>query len=153
MNGTGAQCGVNINTDPYLTALTGWYHSINKVQVSNRIHHEGHAFHCARIVDQAVQPLAVGGGVGDEDVIADLLLAQPQGFIEVIGQNAAIAGEGEDLRDQRTDAERFTGHPNRGTAGTVRHVQGVGSGGIQIQHREGCVQVRHCEANIFFHEK
>src|SRR5690625_5538391 len=77
------------------------------------------------------QGLAVGRGVGEQDVVADGAAAvvvvggQPQGLGQCEGHDALIAGQVEDGAQQVTAAHGLAGHANGASVGSVGQVGGV----------------------------
>ena len=82
--------------------------------------------------DQAPQRRAVDRRVGDDDVVADPGLVQPQRLGDGEGQHAGEPVAGERPLDQRRHAQRLRRHPERLAGGPPHEVVGVGVERVEV---------------------
>ncbi len=81
------------------------------------------------------QRAAIGGRVGDDDVL-EPLLRQPQRLGQRVGERPLKAGPREHPLLQRAAAHRLAGQPDRLGRGAAFHVGGVGPEGVEVDDRE-----------------
>ena len=85
---------------------------------------------------------AVGGRVGDHDVVRHAGAHEPDRLRQREREHAVEPGAGQGPGDQLADADRLAGDPDRHAAGPVQQVGRVGVERVQVDHGERWVEGR-----------
>jgi len=112
----------------------------DEVEVVVAVDHEGDGAGGVLVAGEGGEGGAVGGGVGDEDVVADAVPGQPEGLGEGEGHDAGEAVEGEDLLQERPAAHGLAGDADGLAGGAADQVGGVGPERGQVHDRERGVE-------------
>ncbi len=133
------QRGVQLQADPHDFA-TAAARLVDEPELCRVVDHHGHGGGELRIGGELGEPGAVGGGIGEQDVV-EPAPRQPQGLGEGEGHDARETVLGQDAFQKGPAAYGLAGDADRLAGGAADEIVRVRVEGVQVHDREGGVEM------------